>query len=51
VDQSGNGGRWVSLGTFTFRGTPEDYVALDDVTSEPDLTRIMAFDAMKWEPR
>jgi hypothetical protein len=51
VDQSGNGGRWVSLGTFTFRGTTDDYVALDTVTSEPDLTRLIAFDAMKWEPR
>ena len=51
VDQSGNGGRWVSLGTFTFRGTTDDYVALDAVTSEPDLTRLIAFDAMKWEPR
>jgi len=51
VDQSGNGGRWVSLGTFTFRGTTDDYVALDAVTSEPDLTRLIAFDAVKWEPR
>ena len=51
VDQSINSGRWVSLGTFAFLGTSNDYVALDDVTSEPYRTRLIAFDAMKWEPR
>jgi hypothetical protein len=51
VDQSINSGRWVSLGTFTFLGTSDDYVALDDVTSEPYRTRLIACDAMKWEPR
>ncbi len=51
VNQSVNGGRWVSLGTYQFLGTTDDYVALNDVTSEPDLTSLVAFDAMKWEPR
>ena len=51
VDQSINSGRWVSLGTFRFLGTSDDYVALDDVTSEPYRTRLIACDAMKWEPR
>ena len=46
-----NGGRWVSLGTYQFLGTSDDYVALENVTSEPNLTRMIAFDAMKWEPR
>jgi hypothetical protein len=51
VDQSINGGRWVSLGTYRFLGTSDDYVALDDVTSEPQWTRLIVCDAMKWEPR
>jgi len=51
VDQSGSGGRWVSLGTCHFLAMSDDYVALDDVTSEPDLTRLIASDAMKWEQR
>lgn len=51
VDQSANGGRWVSLGTYTFRGTRDDYVSLNDITGETRLTRLIAFDAVKWEPR
>jgi hypothetical protein len=51
VDQSRNGGRWVSLGTYTFRGTDMDYVSLADVTYEPYLSRLIAWDAVKWEPR
>ena len=51
VNQSINGGRWVSLGTYQFLGTSDDYVALENVTSEQNLTRMIAFDAMKWEPR
>ena len=51
VNQSLNSGRWVSLGTYQFRGTSDDYVALENVTSEQNLTRMIAFDAMKWEPR
>jgi len=51
IDQSANAGRWVSLGTYRFRGTRRDYVSLADITYEPYLSRTIAFDAMKWEPR
>ncbi len=51
VNQSANGNRWVSLGTYRFRGTRADYVSLADVTYEPRVSRLIAFDAVKWEPR
>lgn len=52
VDQSANGGRWVSLGTYMFRGdSSRDYVSLSDITYEPYTSRLIAFDAVKWEPR
>lgn len=51
VDQSANGDRWVSLGTYWFNGTPNEYVSLSDVTYESHLTRLIAFDAIKWVPR
>lgn len=51
VNQSTNGSRWVSLGTYRFRGTRDDYVSLNDITSEPRLTRLIAFDAVMWVPR
>jgi hypothetical protein len=51
VNQSTNGGRWVSLGTYRFRGTAQDYVSLADVTNEPALSRLIAWDAVKWEAR
>ncbi len=51
VNQTINSGRWVSLGVYQFRGNSEDYVALEHVTFEPDRARLMAFDAVKWEPR
>ena len=51
VDQSANGGRWVSLGTYRFRGTRQDYVSLADVTFEPYLSRLIAFDAVRWVAR
>lgn len=51
VDQSANGDRWVSLGTYNFRGTSDDYVSLSDVTGEPFVSRLIAFDAVKWEAR
>lgn len=51
VNQSANPDRWVSLGTYYFRGTRQDYVSLSDVTYEPYLSRLIAFDAVKWEPR
>jgi hypothetical protein len=51
VNQSVNGNRWVSLGTYQFRGTHADYVSLADVTFEPRVTRLIGFDAVKWDPR
>lgn len=51
VDQSANGGQWVSLGTYQFRGTRDEYVSLADVTFEPHLSRLIAFDAVKWVPK
>jgi hypothetical protein len=51
VDQSANGGRWVSLGTYRFRGTQDDYLSLADVTFEPYLSRLIAFDAARWQRR
>jgi len=51
VNQSANGDRWVSLGIYQFRGTGDDYISLADVTFEPYLSRLIAFDAVKWVPR
>jgi hypothetical protein len=51
VNQSANGGRWVSLGTYQFRGNSQDYVSLADVTYEAQASRLIAWDAVKWEPR
>ena len=51
VNQSTNGDRWVSLGTYWFRGSRDDYVSLADVTYEQYKSHLIAFDAAKWEPR
>lgn len=51
VNQSAHGDDWVSLGTYWFRGTRDDYVSLADVTYESYLSRLIAFDAVKWVPR
>jgi hypothetical protein len=51
VDQSANGDRWVPLGTYWFRGTRDDSVSLADVTHERYVSRLIAFDAVKWVPR
>jgi hypothetical protein len=51
VNQSTNGDRWVSLGTYWFSGGSSEYVSLSDVTYEPRVTRLIGFDAVKWEPR
>lgn len=42
---------WVSLGTFYFSGQGGEYVALSDVTYEPDLSRTLVWDAVKFTPR
>jgi hypothetical protein len=51
VDQSAHGGEWVSLGVFRFQGNKQDYVSLADMTYEPYLSTLIAWDAVKWEPR
>jgi hypothetical protein len=51
VNQSAYSNQWVSLGTYRFRGNSNDYVSLADVTYEPYLTRLIAFDAVKWVSR
>lgn len=51
VNQSANGGQWVSLGTYTFNGGGSEYVSLADVTYEPRLSRLISFDAVKWVRR
>jgi hypothetical protein len=51
VDQSAYSNQWVSLGTYTFRGDRNDYLSLADVTYEPYLSRLIAWDAARWEPR
>jgi hypothetical protein len=51
VNQSASGDRWVSLGTYRFAGDGSEYASLSDVTYEARLTRLVAFDAAKWEPR
>jgi hypothetical protein len=51
VNQSAYSNQWVSLGTYRFRGTRDDYLSLADVTFEPYLSRLIAFDAAKWVPR
>lgn len=48
VNQSGYSDQWVSLGTYTFRGDNRDYVSLADVTGETYLSRLLAWDAMKF---
>lgn len=51
VNQSAYSNQWVSLGTYHFLGNSNDYVSLADVTFEAYLSRLIAFDAVKWVPR
>ena len=51
VNQLAYSDQWVSLGTYWFRGSSSDYVSLSDVTGEKYLSRIVGFDAVKWESR
>lgn len=50
ISQRANPQRWVSLGVYTFRGNDTDFIELSDYTGET-ATYLMAFDAIKWEPR
>jgi hypothetical protein len=51
VNQLAYSDQWVSLGTYRFQGSGNDYVSLSDVTGESYLSRIVGFDAVKWESR
>ncbi len=51
INQSALGGQWVSLGNYRFQGTRGDYVSLSDVTFEPYLSRLIAYDAVRFERR
>lgn len=51
INQSANQGVWVSLGTYSFAGNDDEYVSLSDITYETYLSKMIAFDAVKWEPR
>jgi hypothetical protein len=51
VNQNAYSNQWVSLGTYRFRGTSQDYISLSDVTYEPYLSTLIAFDAVKWVSR
>jgi hypothetical protein len=51
VNQSLYDNQWVSLGTYWFRGTRSDYVSLADSTYETYRSRLIAFDAVRWDPR
>jgi hypothetical protein len=51
VDQSANGGHWLSLGIYQFDGLQNHYVSLSDLTFEPGHAARIAFDAVRWLPR
>jgi hypothetical protein len=51
VDQSANGNRWISLGTYDFNGDGEDRLSLATPTHEADRSSLLAFDAVKWVRR
>lgn len=51
VNQAAYSNQWVSLGTYRFRGSAQDYVSLNDITGEPYLSRRIGFDAVRWVPR
>jgi hypothetical protein len=51
VNQYSYSDQWVSLGTYTFQANNSDYVSLSDITGESYLSRMIGFDAVKWERR
>jgi hypothetical protein len=51
INQNAYSDQWVSLGTYTFVAGSGSYVSLSDVTYETYLSRMVAWDAVKWEPR
>ncbi len=51
INQNNYYDQWVSLGTYTFNGGPNEYVYLSDVTGETYATRFVGFDAVKFVKR
>lgn len=51
VAQAAYSDAWVSLGTFYFTGQGGEFVALSNVTYEPDVSRTLVWDALKLTPR
>ncbi len=51
VNQALNAEQWVSIGTYRFRGDGSDHVSLADVTFEARESKVVIFDAVKWELR
>jgi hypothetical protein len=51
VSQSLNGGKWVSLGTYTFASGTTRQVRLTDATGEATNSKRIAFDAVRLTPR
>jgi len=51
INQNSYSDQWVSLGVYTFQGNSSDYVSLSDITGETYLSRMIGFDAVKWERR
>jgi hypothetical protein len=49
IDQTRYHNTWVSLGTYWFDGSGDEYVSLTDVTFEDNASRLIVFDAVKWE--
>ena len=43
--------QWVSLGTYYFNGSGDEYVFLGDNTGESYATRFVGYDAIKWVRR
>lgn len=51
INQNAYSDQWVSLGTYRFLAGSSSYVSLSDVTYETYLAEMVAWDAVKWEPR
>lgn len=51
VNQGLYANQWVSLGTYIFADTGDEYVSIGDVTYEPLRSTVVAVDALKFTPR
>ena len=52
IDQSAHADQWARLGTFEFQAARDgtEYVELEDVTGEPNISRNVLFDAVRFAP-